>query len=120
LHVGAPQTLFAHATSEFGRAHDLSHAPQFAESVLVSTQVPLQMVGLSAGHAMVHVPPPHSGMPAGQMFPQEPQLDVAVRSVSQYSVLEAEQWPNPVTHELGGITHLPFVHCTGAPGRTFG
>jgi len=78
-------------TAEFGTAQDLSHAPQFSGSDAVSTQVPPQLVGLAAPHALAHLPSVHSGFELGQALSHEPQRVGVRRSVSQNSSSEAEQ-----------------------------
>jgi hypothetical protein len=107
LHTGELQTPLLQVVSAFGKTHDV-----------VSTQLPEQVSGLAEVHVLTHWPFMHSGEAVGQALPHPPQFAVVVRLVSQNSTSEEEQCPNPVSHELSGIEHFPFVHFAGAPART--
>lgn len=53
--------------------HALPQLAQWLALLVVSTQVPLQRVGVPAGQPDTHVEPEHTGVPPLQAVPQAPQ-----------------------------------------------
>ncbi len=85
-----------------GDMHAVVHDPQWSASVMRSTQVVPQRVGVAPPQPLAHaniVPlPEHTGVAAGQMRPHIPQFMPVERSVSQPLVASPSQSPQPSSH----------------------
>jgi hypothetical protein len=96
--------------------HAWPHIAQWLVLWLVSTQLPLQSVGIDAGHpvaqAYVVPEPAQTGLAAGQVVPQAPQFSGLERSVSQPSSGFDEQCPHGDAHAVGANPHLPALQVT--------
>jgi hypothetical protein len=83
--------------------HAMPHAPQFLESTLTSTQLPLQSVS-AAPHPLPQAPPLHTWLVV-HAAPQAPQFD--------RSELLLTQTPLQIAIPTGHV-HVPLTHAAPA------
>ena len=100
---------FVQAAFALAKAQLLPHAPQFATSVLVSTQLVPHLVGAEAVQSETHVCCPltveQSGVAVPHAVPHFPQLEVVLSWVSQSGLL-VSQFPQPAAQVTG--PHAPL------------
>jgi hypothetical protein len=96
--------------------HAVPHIEQLPVFWLVSTQVPLQSVGVAAGQpvaqANVDPEPLQTGLEAGHTVPHAPQLSVLERSISHPSSGFVEQCVQGAAHAERSKAHLPALQVT--------
>ena len=120
-----PHTPSVQIRAAFGRSgHSKKHVPQWAGSLIVSTQLPAQSTGAAAPHALVQIRAPVSGcMPhrgdgSAQLTSQPPQLVGLARSVSQPSDGLPLQSARPSSHTKPHVPALQVGVALGGSGQT--
>jgi hypothetical protein len=92
--------------------HWALHAPQFSSSVVVSTQALVQLAWPGA-HNPVQTPLEHTGVAAGQMLPQAPQLRgslcVAVHAPPLQRIPRFGQAHEPAVQVVPPVQRVPQV-----------
>jgi hypothetical protein len=104
VHLLLAQVGCAFCTS-FG--HPSPHPLQSLALLVVSTQAPLQSVGVPTGHPVTQVPPAQTGSLVVHALVHEPHAAGFVMSVSQPSSGVPSQSDQPFAHAEGGKLHCP-------------
>jgi len=106
-----PHVLPAHvACACAGAVQPCPHAPQLLALVAVSTQLPLQSVGVFDGQPLLHEPDAHTGVLPLHDVVHDPHVAGFDRSASHPSSALLEQCAYPAAHDPAGTTHLPALH----------
>ena len=108
-----PQVLDAHVAWPCdGAGHAFPHVRQLVTLVVVSTQLPLHIVGAFCEQPLLHVPDAQIGVFPLHELLHRPHVAGFDRSASQPSSGFDEQCANPAAHEDVGTTHFPALHVT--------
>jgi hypothetical protein len=105
---GQPQVPEAHSSPA---SHAVSQSPQWASSVMRSTQIAsasMPQIIIGAGHASVHAPPEQDS-PMGHSLPQEPQFASSV-------IVSTQAAPHRISSDMqDAAVQVPDMHVSSVP-----